>query len=194
MDALRCPPRRRRRHQALGRRAAPRGAVPAAAVASPTCCCSTSRPTISTPNRWPGWSGSCRTTRAPSWRSPTTATSSTTSRAGSSSSIAAAGIPCEGNYSGWLEQKHKRLEQEEKRGPGPPADAGPRAGVDRPEPAGAPGQVARRASRPTRSCWPQARRRAPSARPRSSSRPGPRLGDLVIEAERPARRASATGC
>jgi hypothetical protein len=28
---------------------------------SPTCCCSTSRPTISTPSRWPGWSGPCRT-------------------------------------------------------------------------------------------------------------------------------------
>ena len=50
------PAGRRRRRQAVGRRAPPRGAVPAAAAASPTCCCSTSRPTISTPSRWPGWS------------------------------------------------------------------------------------------------------------------------------------------
>ena len=46
--------------------------------------------------------------------SRTIATSSTTSRAGSSSSIAAPGIPWEGNYSSWLEQKRKRLADEEK--------------------------------------------------------------------------------
>ena len=57
--------------------------------ASPTCCCSTSRPTISTPSRWPGWSAISPSSPAPSWPSPTIATSSTTSRAGSSSSTAA---------------------------------------------------------------------------------------------------------
>ena len=61
MDALRCPPARRRRHDAVGRRAAPRRAVPAAAAVARTCCCSTSRPTISTPSRWPGSSASSRT-------------------------------------------------------------------------------------------------------------------------------------
>ena len=51
------------------------------------------------------------------------------------------GIPYEGNYSGWLEQKQKRLRAGGARGARPPAHAGPRAGVDRPEPAGAPRQV-----------------------------------------------------
>ena len=36
------------------------------------------------------------------------------SPAGSSNSIAAAAFPIEGNYSGWLEQKQKRLAQEGK--------------------------------------------------------------------------------
>jgi ATPase subunit of ABC transporter with duplicated ATPase domains len=47
------------------------------------------RLTISTPNRWPGWSAISASSRAPSWPSPTIATSSTMSPAGSSSSIAA---------------------------------------------------------------------------------------------------------
>ena len=78
-----------RRHDALGRRAPPRGAVPAAAASRPICCCSTSRPTTSTPNRWRGSSASSRNTRAPSSRSRTIATSSTTWPSGFSSSIAA---------------------------------------------------------------------------------------------------------
>ena len=41
------------------------------------------------------------------------------------------GIPYQGNYSAWLGQKQKRLEQEGTRGGGAPADARPRAGVDR---------------------------------------------------------------
>ncbi len=42
------------------------------------------------------------------------------------------GIPYQGNYSGWLEQKEKRLEQEAKRGRCAPADdqAGARMGAD----------------------------------------------------------------
>ncbi len=43
-----------------------------------------------------------------------TATSSTTWPAGSWNWTAAEGIPWEGNYSSWLEQKQKRLRQEEK--------------------------------------------------------------------------------
>ena len=82
--------------------------------ARPTCCCSTSRPTTSTPSRSRGSSATSPSTRAPSSPSPTIATSSTTSPAGSSSSTAARGIPYEGNYSSWLEQKQKRLAQEEK--------------------------------------------------------------------------------
>ena len=56
---------------------------------SPTCCCSTSRRTISTPSPSRGSSVSSRSIRARSSRSRTIATSSTTSQAGSSSSIAA---------------------------------------------------------------------------------------------------------
>ena len=51
------------------------------------------------------------------------------------------GIPYEGNYSGWLEQKTQAAGAGGARGQGPPADAGARAGVDRPEPAGPPRQV-----------------------------------------------------
>ena len=95
MDALRLPPatptsRRCRAVSAAGSRSA------ACSSANPICCSSTSRRTISTPNRWRGSSTSSRSTRAPSSRSRTIGTSSTTSRAGSSSSIAATGIPWEG--------------------------------------------------------------------------------------------------
>ena len=56
---------------------------------SPTSCSSTSPPTTSTPRPWRGSSSTCSSTRAPSSPSPTTATSSTTWRAGSWSSTAA---------------------------------------------------------------------------------------------------------
>ena len=62
--------------------------------------------------------------------SRTIATSSTTSPAGSSSSIAARGIPWEGNYSSWLEQKQNRLALEEKTESQAPAHARARAGLD----------------------------------------------------------------
>ena len=104
-------PRRRRRS-----RAASAGASRCAGCCCrrPTCCCSTSRRTISTPSRSRGSSASSPTTRARSSPSRTTATSSTTWPAGSSSSTAARGIPFEGNYSSWLEQKQERLAVEEK--------------------------------------------------------------------------------
>ena len=93
MDALRCPPPDadvtklsggERRRVALCR---------IAAASAPTCCCSTSRPTTSTPRASPGSSTTCTSTRARSSRSPTIATSSTTSPAGSSSSTAAPASP-----------------------------------------------------------------------------------------------------
>ena len=61
-----------------------------------------------------GWSASCRTTRAPSWPSPTIATSSTTWPSWILELDRGRGIPFEGNYSSWLEQKQARLAQEEK--------------------------------------------------------------------------------
>ncbi len=50
------------------------------------------------------------------------------------------GIPYEGNYSGWLEQKQARLAQEGKPGGGAPAHAGARARMGPAEPARPPGQ------------------------------------------------------
>ena len=55
----------------------------------PTCCCSTSRPTIWTPNRWPGWSTPARIQGLRRSWSPMTAISSTMSPAGFWSSTAA---------------------------------------------------------------------------------------------------------
>ncbi len=92
MDALRTPPATRRSPTSRAASAAV-WPWPACCSPSPTCSCSTSPPTTSTPSRWPGSSATCATTRARSWRSPTIATSSTTSPAGSSSSTAAGGSP-----------------------------------------------------------------------------------------------------
>ena len=51
------------------------------------------------------------------------------------------GIPYEGNYSSWLEQKQARLAQEEKTGEGAPAHDRRRARVGAPEPQGPPQEV-----------------------------------------------------
>ena len=94
-----------------------------------------------------------------------------------------AGIPWEGNYSSWLEQKQNRLAQEEKEESArrarcsaswsgcacPPARGRPRA---------------RPACTPTRSCWPRSRRQEKREGAREISiPPGPRLGDLVVDAK-----------
>ena len=84
----------------------------------------------------PGSSATWRSTRARSSPSPTIATSSTTSPAGSSSSTAATGIPFKGNYSCWLEQKQERLAQEEQQGDRAPAHDRARARVGAREPQG----------------------------------------------------------
>ncbi len=56
------------------------------------------------------------------------------------------GLPYEGNYSSWLEQKQARLAQEEqKSGQGAPAHDRRRAGVGAPEPQGPPHEAPRRA-------------------------------------------------
>ena len=59
---------------------------------SPTCSSSTSRPTTWTPRACSGSSSTWRSTRGVWWPSPTTGTSSTTSRSGSSSSTVAGPI------------------------------------------------------------------------------------------------------
>ena len=113
MEALRCPPD----DAASARCPAARSAAsrsPGSCSSTPTCCSSTSRRTTSTPSPSSGWSASSTSTRAPWSPSPTTATSSTTSPSGSWSWTAGGGIPFEGNYSGWLEQKLERLAREQK--------------------------------------------------------------------------------
>ena len=64
MDAMRLPPATPRCSNSP---AANDVASPCArsCCKSPTCCCWTSRPTISTPSRSPGWSGTCRSIPAP---------------------------------------------------------------------------------------------------------------------------------
>ncbi len=62
------------------------------------------------------------------------------------------GIPWEGNYSSWLEQKEQRLEQEEKADVARQPHAGARAGVGAPGPARAPGQEQGAPGRPTTPC------------------------------------------
>ena len=149
---------------------------------SPTCCCSTSRPTTSTPSRWPGSSARCRTTRAPWWRSPTTATSSTTWPAGSSSSTAGAGIPWEGNYSSWLEQKQARLAAEEK------ADRSRQASLERELEWIRMSPRARQSKGKARiTAYNELVAEAESAERRADKLeiaipPGPRLGDQVVDA------------
>ena len=148
---------------------------------SPTCCCSTSRPTISMPNRSPGSSASCRSTRAPWSRSPTTATSSTTSPAGSWSSTAATASRGRATTRSWLEQKQKRLAQEERQ-----EDARQRT-LERELEWIRQSPRARQAKSKARitayeDLLSQAQDRAPGSA-QIMIPPGPRLGDLVIEAE-----------
>ena len=52
-----------------------RAALCRALAPSPTCCCSTSRPTTSISPQSTGWKTGCPATKAPSWRSATTAPS-----------------------------------------------------------------------------------------------------------------------
>ena len=80
------------------------------------------------------------------------------------------GIPWEGNYSSWLEQKQKRLAQEEKAETQAAADARARARVDPHVAARAPGQGQGAPQRLRGAAAARTRRRR-SRRPRSTSRP-----------------------
>ena len=94
------------------------------------------------------------------------------------------GLPFQGNYTSWLEQKGTApvpgRESRVRASTRPEAGAG----VDPPEPARPPGQVEGTHLRPTRTLLAEnAADKAPEAGPHHRSPPGPRLGDLVIEAE-----------
>ena len=192
MDALRLPPGDADVTHALGRRAPPGGALPRCCSSSPTCCCSTSRPTTSTPRACGGWSAISRSSPAPSSRSPTTATSSTTWPAGSSSSYQGAGIPWEGNYSSWLEQKQRRLAPGGEAGLGAAEDPAARARVGADVAAGAPGQeqgahhALRGAARGGRAAD-RGQRRDPDPGARAAGRRGRHRA-------RTSPRGTATGC
>ena len=80
------------------------------------------------------------------------------------------GIPWEGNYSSWLEQKQNRLAQEEKAETQAPADAAARARVDPHVAARAPGQGQGAPQRLRGAAAARTRRRR-SRRSRSTSRP-----------------------
>ena len=122
------------------------------------------------------------TTRAPSSPSPTTATSSTTSPAGSSSSTAAAGIPFQGNYSSWLEQKQARLAVEEKQESARRRTLARELEWVRMSPRARQAKSKARLER-LREAARRGGAASSSTASRSTSRPGPRLGDLVIEAD-----------
>ena len=92
------------------------------------------------------------------------------------------GIPYEGNYTGWLEQKQKRLAQEGKQEEARAAHTGARTRMGAAEPARPPGQEQGACCRPMRNCWRKARKRRRD-KAQIVLPPGPRLGDLVIEAE-----------
>ena len=181
--AARCRPATPTSTHALRRRAAPRRALPAAAAAARHAAARRADQPPRRRERGLARAASCRSTRARSSPSPTTATSSTTSPAGSSSSTAAQGIPWEGNYSSWLEQKQERLRAGGEGRVGAPASTLARELEWVRMARRAPGRPrARRASPPTRSSPAQeARQRDESDRDQIP--PGPRLGDLVVEAE-----------
>ena len=102
------------------------------------------------------------------------------------------GIPFQGNYSGWLEQKQARLAVEEKQESARQRTLARELEWVRVSPAGAAREVEGARSARTRSCSP--RSRASKLDGVEIHIPaGPRLGDIVVEADGVAR-ASATGC
>ena len=194
MDALRCPPGDADVEQAVGRRAPPRGALPAAAQQARHA--AARRADQPSRRRIGGLAGALprRVTPAPSWPSPTTATSSTMSRAGSSSSTAARGIPWEGNYTVLAGAEGASGSRRKRRPPTPASRTlAARAGMDGPERRRRGAPRARRASRPT-SSW-SSEEREGDARDGADRHPG-RAAARRSWSSRPRRspRASATGC
>ena len=102
------------------------------------------------------------------------------------------GIPWEGNYSSWLEQKQQRLARGREAGDEAPAHAAARARVD-PHVAARPAGQGQGAPQRLRRLLKPKRRRRRSSRSRSTFRPARGLGDIVVEAAACAR-ATATSC
>ncbi len=103
------------------------------------------------------------------------------------------GIPWEGNYSSWLEQKQDRLAQRREGGLGPAEDARARAGMDSHGARGPGRPRARPASRPTKKMSrrdvrrPRGRVRNPDSARQAPGRPGRR-------GQNTSARVTATGC
>ena len=189
MDAMNLPPGDADVDEALRRREAPRRALQDAAARSPTCCCSTNRRTISTPRASPGSNGILKDYEG-------TVVAVTHDRYFLDNVAqwileldCGRGIPFEGNYTSWLEQKKRRLEVEEKQ-----ASARQKT-------------LARelewvRMSAKARQAKSKARLKAyeTMAAEQFEDRadeleiqipPGPRLGDLVVEADEPRQSRTA---
>ena len=141
MDALRTAGRRPRRGDALRRRAPPRRARAAAALRARPACCSTSRRTISTRSR-SAWLERFLADYKGTVVAVTHDRYFLDNVAGWILELdRGKGLPFEGNYSSWLEQKQARLAIEEKTDLGAPAHARARARVGPHEPARAPREV-----------------------------------------------------
>ena len=180
MDALRCPPGDADGRHAVGRRAAARRAVPAAAErpgpAAARRADQPSRRRVGRVARAPPRT----TTPARSSRSRTIATSSTTSPAGFSSSIA--GPASRGRATTRRGSIRSSSGSRSKRRPSRSASARCSASSNGSACRPARGRPrARRASPRTSSCSPPTRRRRPT-RAEIYIAPGPRLGDVVVEA------------
>ena len=191
----RCAARRARRRSKSSRAA--RGAASRCAACccrSPTSCCSTSRPTISTPRPSAGSNSILQKYEG-------TVIAVTHDRyfldnvAGWILELdRGQGIPWKGNYSSWLEQKQERLRAGREDGEQAAEDARTRAGMDPDVAEGAATPSARPASTLTKRCSQPGDREAGRRRSRSTSRPGRRLGDVVIEADECQQRLTATSC
>ena len=145
MDALRCPPRRRRR-----RRRSP--AASAAASRSAACCCAQpdllllDEPTNHLDAESVAWLERYLAEYKGTVVAVTHDRYFLDNVAGWILELdRGRGIPYEGNYSGWLEQKQKRLAQEERARPARAAHDRARARVGAHEPQGPPHEAARRA-------------------------------------------------
>ena len=106
-----------------------------------------------------------------------------------------AGIPWEGNYSSWLDQKQTRLAQEEKEESARRRTLAARAGVGAHVAAGAAGQGQGAPAATTRSSWPRSRqqeKRDGRARDLDPARPAP--GRPRDRRQGAAQGATATSC
>ena len=182
MDVMNLPPKDADVRYALRWRTAACRTLSSCYCRNPTCCCWTSRPTTWTPKRSSGWNGT--------WRNTTGTVVAVTHDRYFLDNVAqwileldrGHGIPWEGNYSSWLEQKQQRLAREEKSSPRPARN---RCSENWNGSAWPPERVkprARHVSRPT-SKWRRPGTKKAMDEFEIQIPPGRHLGDLVVEAQ-----------